>query len=137
MQARSKGLAILLATLLLGMVLGGLLHGYVQRERFRDALRLARPPQLVADIERAVQPRDDGQREAIRDILQATMQRMQQQRQADQSQLRATIDSMEASLLPLLDESQQIRLQEHLSGPRTLMPPPRGHRGPPRRAVPR
>ena len=80
MQARSKGLAILLATLLLGMVLGGLLHGYVQRERFRDALRLARPPQLVADIERAVQPRDDGQREAIRDILQATMQRMQQQR---------------------------------------------------------
>ena len=135
MKARSKGAAILLATLVLGMVLGGLLHGYVQRERFRDALRLARPPELVADIERAVQPRDDAQGEAIRQILRETMQRLQQQRLADHKQLRSTIDSMEAALLPLLDEAQQDRLQRHLSGPRQLMRPGGERPGPPRRPM--
>ena len=123
---------MLLATLVLGMVLGGLLHGFVQRERFRDALRMARPPQLVADIERAVQPTDDTQRQALRTILHETGRRLEQQREVNQKHLRATIDSLEAALLPLLNEAQQARLRDHLSGPRRMIPPPGEGRRPPR-----
>ena len=137
MTLRTKSALVLLATLLIGMVLGSLLHGFVQRQRFRDALSLARPPQLIADIERVIGVEDDARRRAVRSLLEESSGRLRAERLEHALFLRTTLDSHEAALAPLLDEDQRARLRNHLAGHRRVMrrgPP--GEGPPPRRPPP-
>ena len=133
MTATTKSVLILATTLVLGMILGALLFGSIQRHRFRHALSLARPQHFTATLERALKPRDDAQREAIRAILDSLDGRMRNDREERAVAMRARLDSLEAHLAPILSEDQRERLHEHLTQHKGAVrrPPPLGRRMPP------
>ncbi len=106
--------AILIATLVLGMVLGALGFSVYQRHRFRDALSLARPALFTAGIRRAIGPVDETRRERIAAVLRGVDKRMRAHRIARDGQRRAQLDSIRAALHPLLTDDQRRRLQRHL-----------------------
>ena len=139
MTSGSKSIAVLIITLLLGMVLGALGFSVYQRQRFRDALSMTRPAHFTASIEQALEPIDDDKREAIRAALRTIDEGMRAQRRARDEGRRAHLDSIEAALLPLLDEDQRQRLQQHVAQHTRFIkrggsrPPRRGPDGSPRR----
>ena len=134
MTVGAKSILVLLATLVLGMVIGALSFSAYQRYRFRDALRLVRPARFVDGIERALEPMDDAKREAVRSELHKFHQRMREQREAERRGRRSHLDSIEAVLSPHLDAGQKERLREYLSAHKRIGRP--GRRGPPRRGPP-
>jgi len=115
MTARTTSALVLIATLLIGIVLGALLFGAVQRQRFQHALRLVRPDRFAASVEQVVQPKDEAQRQAIRQVLEKADARMRADRQAMSQRMRAGLDSLQTGLSAVLDESQMERLREHLT----------------------
>ena len=133
MTARTKSVLILAVTLVLGMILGALLFGSIQRHRFRHALSLAQPQHFAAALERALQPRDDAQRAAIRAILDSLDARLRSDRQERAGVMRARLDSLAADLVPILSEDQRTRLRQHLAQHKGAVrrPPPPGRRRPP------
>ena len=134
MTTRTKSVLILTATLVLGMVLGALLFGSVQRHRFRHALSLARPQHFTADLERVLQPRDDAEAQAIGAILDRFNTHMRNDRQQRSDAMRAGLDSLESQLAPILSEDQRTRLRQHLTQHKGAVrrPPPFGRGRPPR-----
>jgi len=133
MTPRGKSALILVATLVIGMVLGALLFGAVQRQRFRNALRLARPDRFVASVEHVIQPTDESQRRAVRQVLEEFDAQMRRNRIEAAQHLRAELDSLQTHLAPLLTDAQRQRLQEHLLRHRRAIrrPPPEGPPGRP------
>ncbi|MBT6145269.1 MAG: hypothetical protein HN712_03960 [Gemmatimonadetes bacterium] len=127
MTVQTKSAIILLATLLIGMVLGALLFGTVQRQRFQHALRLVRPDRFTASVEEVIRPVDDEQRRAVGRILQAFDLQMRADRQEKDEHMRTGLDSLQLQLSLLLDEEQVARLQEHIVRHRQALrrPPPR------------
>ena len=143
MTSKSKSIAVVLCTLVLGMVMGALLFGAVQRHRLQIAMRLVRPERMIASIERVVQPVDEEQRRAIREVVRGTVEEMGQMHLEIRMQMRARMDSLEERLKPLLTEEQQRVLSVHLDAPRRLAGrrwrggmgprfPPKGPRPPPK-----
>ena len=127
MNARAKSALVLLATLLIGMVLGALLFGTVQRQRFQHALRLARPDRFTASVEQVIRPVDDAQRQAVRRVLQEFDTQIRADRQEKSQHMRAQLDSLQSRLSSLLDETQLARLREHIvRHRRALRRPPKG-----------
>ena len=114
MSSGTRIAAILIATLVLGMVVGALGFSVYQRHRFRDALSLARPALFTAGIRRAIGPVDETRREQIAEVLRRIDGRMRTNRIARDGQRRAQLDSMRAALHPLLTDDQRRRLQRHL-----------------------
>ena len=132
MTARSKSILMLATTLVIGMVLGALLFGTVQRQRFGDALRLVRPDRFVASVEQVIQPVDERQRQAVRRALEGFDDQMQRSRGEMAQRMRAELDSLQSRLSPLLDEAQRARLREHLTRHRgAIRRPPPGAPPPP------
>ncbi|MFH1568711.1 MAG: hypothetical protein ABIL09_12000 [Gemmatimonadota bacterium] len=134
MNARAKSALVLVATLVIGMVLGALLFGMVQRERFRPAMRLARPDRFMASVEEVIRPRDEAQRHAVREVLERFDEQMKRNREQAAVHMRAELDSLQTSLSPLLDQTQRQHLREHLLRHREFIR--RGPPGPPPGSVP-
>ena len=133
MTSGTRSVALLIATLVLGMILGALGFSVFQRQRFRDALSLSRPAHFTAGIEHAIEPIDDDKREAIRGVLRSIDQNMRTDRVARDKARRAHLDSIEAALIPLLDEGQRQRLRQHMERlTRFINRRGRGPRRPPR-----
>ena len=128
MTARTKSALVLAATLLIGMILGALLFGAVQRHRFENALRLARPDRFAASVEQIVRPVDAEQRRALRRVLEAFHVQMRSNRVEAAERMRAQLDSLQTRLSALLDDDQMARLQEHVRRHRRVL-----RRGPGRR----
>lgn len=126
----TRSALILAATLAIGMALGALLFGTIQKHRFESALRLARPHSLMTSVEEVIRPVDGEQARAVGDILKGMEAQMRQERSAAAEHRRAMIDTMQARLLPLLTAEQQARLKDHLvrhreaAGRRPPPPPP-------------
>ena len=114
MSSGTRSAAILIATLVIGMVLGALGFGAYQRHRFRDALSLARPAHFTAGIRRAIAPIDETRRAEIAAVLRRIDERMRANRIARNRERRAQLDSARAALEPLLTEDQRRRLRRHL-----------------------
>ena len=110
----TRSAAILIATLVIGMVLGALGFGAYQRHRFRDALSLARPAHFTAGIRRAIAPIDETRRAEIAAVLRRIDERMRANRIARNQERRAQLDSVKSALEPLLTEDQRRRLRRHL-----------------------
>ena len=120
MTSKSKSIAILLCTLVLGMAMGALLFGAVQRHRLGPAMRLVRPQHMIGSIEHVVRPADEEQRQAIREVVGDVVEEMGQMRLEVWTQMRSQMDSLEERLKPVLSEEQQERLSAHLDDPRKL-----------------
>lgn len=128
---RTKSIALLLTTLVLGIVLGGVLNAWWARDRFDRIRQMQRPGGLETVLMNTIEPTSPEQREAIQQVLADASQRVRQMRMRHRREVRATVDSLRADLLPLLTDEQKARLNERL---RNRRQPPRVQRpGPPGR----
>lgn len=114
MSSRTRIASILIATLVLGMVVGALGFSVYQRHRFRDALSLARPTLFTARLQRALGPVEEERRQRIASILRRVDERMRAHRIARDRERRAQLDSIRAALHPLLTDEERRRLQRYL-----------------------
>ena len=139
MKLETKSSVILIATLLLGVAIGLVGQGALQRAMHdprgpRNGER-ARPSGFVARMESVLQLRAD-QQAPVRPLLESTADQNQRVIDDAHSRLRAQLDTLRTTLAPLLDEPQRARLADEaqrLPDPfrPPPPPPPRGGGGPP------
>jgi hypothetical protein len=129
---RTKSVALLVLTLLLGVVLGGVLNAWWARERFERIRQLRAPGGLETVLLNTIEPTSPEQRQQVQAVLDDTASRVRALRRAHRQELRATLDSMRTALAPFLSEEQKERLRERM---RRRVGPPRwrqsGQAGPP------
>lgn len=133
MQIDAKAAVMLVITLALGIALGALGAGALSRQRNEQVQQLRHAPGFVAHMEEVIQPRDAAQRERIEPILTTTAARNDSILHGTNEQLRAALDSMRTRLAPMLDVSQQQRLEQaaKLAPPIRPTGEGRGDQGPP------
>ena len=130
MSSRARIAAVLVGTLVLGMVVGALGFSVYQRHRFRDALSLARPTLFTARLERVIGPVEESRRQQIDEVLRRADERMRANRIARDRERRAQLDSIRAALHPLLTDGQRRRLERYLERHKRWMKRgPSPHRG--------
>lgn len=126
MKIQIKTALILVVTLLIGMMLGALIHGTVMRNRIKKtALGLRTPHSFTRRME-AMLDLDESQREAVEDILMRHHQRMTKYR----LEVRVLMDSLQKELEPILTDEQKARLNRppFFRGEPGRKPPPFGRR---------
>lgn len=129
MRARTKSVLILSATLLIGIVLGGVISGAIVNRRLQQLTELRRPGGFEFFLEHAIQPEDEEQAEAIHDVLERMGPRFHEILERSHSEMEALRDSVRAELDPILTEEQKERLEARTRMRPGLMRPP-GLRGP-------
>lgn len=125
MRIEMRSALILLATLLIGALLGALITGALAQRRISRVAEM-RERGFRMHIERIIEPRDEEQREAIRALLEVAAQRNQEIMRGARERLGDQLRQMREELLPLLDEEQRQRLESAAEGFRRG-----GFRGPP------
>lgn len=136
---RTKSIALLVATLLLGIILGAVLNAWWARERFERLRRLRTPGGFEQIVTRTLEPTSPEQRRGIEAVVGRTAKRLDSLRAGHWRAVRATVDSMRVDLEPILTEEQIERLKRrtrmHRPGPFVGppgRPPGPGGPGPPR-----
>ena len=127
---RTKSVLILIATLVLGALLGAVLTGWWVQNRV-DRLRSVRTSDgFVERVVRRVEPVSAAQRDSIAEIAQYRARQLSDLRQSHRRHTRAILDSLRQDLQPVLTEEQAERLERQM--PRHGRPGdrPRGRRGP-------
>ncbi|MBT8401612.1 MAG: hypothetical protein KJO98_14135 [Rhodothermia bacterium] len=114
MSPRTKSILLLLATLIIGLLLGALINGYFVRQRLDRLGSLMTRDGYSSRLIEVVNPSNEEQREALRSVLDGASPKaieiMRESRQA----MRALNDSVKAELEDILTEEQMARLEEHL-----------------------
>jgi hypothetical protein len=133
MKVEAKSAAILLTTLVLGIILGLVSQGTFQRLREQQVTAMRRPPGFVAHMEQVIEP-TTKQDSVVRPVLERTALSNQQIIEAARAALRQNIDSMQRELTPVLNADQLDRLSKSSRLPDPFRPPPPrdGQRPPPR-----
>lgn len=126
---QTKSVLILLATLLLGALLGAVLTGWWVQQR-TDRIRALRTADgFVERVVRQVEPTSAAQRDSVQVIARNRADQLQRLRGAHRADTRAVLDSLRQDLQPVLTEEQITRLERRLPG--------RGRDGERRRPRPR
>ncbi len=115
MRIEMRSALILLATLLIGALLGALITGALAQRRISRVAEM-RERGFRMHIERIIEPRDEEQREAIRAVLEVAAQRNQEIMRGARERLGDQLRQMREELLPLLDEEQRQRLESAAEG---------------------
>ncbi len=132
MNLEVKSSVILLSTLALGVALGVMGQGAIQRSRGGPDARVgpgtpgARQPGFVMHMKEILQLRAD-QDATVGPVLEATARVNRRVIDAARAELRIAVDSMSITLAPMLDEAQRQRLAEQtrkLHDPFRRPPPP-------------
>jgi hypothetical protein len=131
MKIEVKSSMILITTLLLGIVIGGVGQGALRQSR-AFGVAPPPPPRFVEHMQQVLQLRVE-QRAAVMPVLEAAGDVNRRVIDAARRELRANVDSMARAVAPYLDEAQRARLAQRLSEmPNPFRPrPPRDGRGPP------
>ena len=131
MKPATQSALILLATLIIGFVVGVFATGALGSHRRARVERLRERGGFHEHMEEAIQPRDEEQWNAIFPIIEATAQRNRATIESARAELRTAFEEMIAELEPLLDEEQLRRVSEtaRFTDP-FRRPPPPGDRGP-------
>ncbi len=111
MRIETKSALILLATFLIGGLVGVLTAGAIAQRRASRVAEL-RERGFAMHLERIIQPRDEAQREAIRTILSAAAKRNLATMTDAREEIRSSLEEMREELDPLLDEEQRERVDE-------------------------
>ncbi|MCP2619797.1 hypothetical protein NLC35_00910 [Candidatus Aminicenantes bacterium AC-334-K16] len=130
MNVKIKTTLIILATLILGVILGAGLHRLYIQHRIKKIFTLQRPPIMARTLERVIQPTPE-QRIRIRRILHRHTQRLLEIRREYETKLRQEMTAIQREIDPILTPQQRKRL-ERRTPPlyrRWLCPPPH-HRRP-------
>ncbi len=125
LRIETKSALILLATFLLGGLVGLLTAGAMAQRRISRAAEL-RERGFADQIERIIEPRDDAQRAAVRAVLAAAADRNRETMSTAHAEIRASLERMREELEPLLDEEQRERLDLAAKRFRRADPPRRG-----------
>lgn len=141
MTPRTRSIAIVVMTLMVGMILGGVIVGALSMHRVREMRDIGRPGGFVAHMEELIAPADSAQRRAIRPLLERTDQRNRAIVDGARHQMEMAFDTMITELAPHLTPAQMERLRDELQHrrdghgppPPGLGPPPPDHGPPPER----
>ena len=128
MTIHVKTALILLATMVLGIVLGVLISGAFLRHPMRPEREEALSELFVSRFERLIEP-DEAQRDTVRAILQSYSRRFIEMHDKHHAEMAALMDSMNVDLSPILTEEQRRRVAEHTERRHRFMGPPPPFRG--------
>jgi hypothetical protein len=133
MNLKLKSSLIIIMTLIIGMVLGGLIvDTFLKKDRIRDRIaHLRKPEGFVQRFEQIIEP-DSAQREIIRDILKAHFDRVEKTSVHFREQMRVLNDSLRMELEPILTEQQKEKLRRRLHRFPPMRPESRNFPPPPK-----
>ncbi len=126
MSARFKSTLILLATLLLGMLIGALLNARFADQRIERLSSLRTSEGFVQYVDRSIDYEDEAQRAAVLDVLERSSARMSDHMQSSRQRTFALIDTTRQELAEVLNERQLEQLDQRLRQRRPAMDGPRG-----------
>jgi hypothetical protein len=116
MNPRFRSALLLLVTLVIGMILGALIHSSVRDHRMKRGAGFMRSEEnFVQSFEKTIGPVDEQQAEEIRVVLTEAAPGVISQWKANQTEIRSQLDVMQEKLSPILDEDQLERLQNRFS----------------------
>lgn len=130
MTPRAKSLLLMLAALLIGVVLGGLIHARMVEHRIERIGFLRSDRGFINHVERVVEPENEAQREAIRAVLETGAARVAEHRRRSRREVQILLDSTRSELDSVLTDEQMVRLEELI---RTREENRRSRRRPPER----
>jgi hypothetical protein len=111
MSVKWKSFFIIVATLVIGILIGVFLAGPVLHRRV-ERRHIDRGPELFTQMmERVIQPTAE-QREAVRAVLKEHSARLEELHEDFRTEMVTTIDSLKADLDPILTDEQKARLDE-------------------------
>jgi hypothetical protein len=113
-RTRFYGTGVLLATLILGVLLGALLTGAVIRHRVAERSALLTPKGLAAYVEAAAGAETEAQRGAIREAAARAAPAVRATFRRARAEMEATVNQLRADLEPALSDEQMARLDERL-----------------------
>ena len=113
MNVRVKTTIVIVATLIIGMVVGALIDGALHRRRTRDFFRKPFEKRLETLMERTISP-DDSQRDTVRIILDDHMLRMKEIAGRHGQEMAAVMDTLKQQLSMVLTDDQMTRFNEHI-----------------------
>jgi len=105
MNVKTKAASLLILVFIIGMFIGSLVTGAVQRRRFREINSMRGPAGIERLIERTVKP-DDDQRVKLRPIIDKYSQKIFDIREINRSQMDLFIDSLRIEVTPILTAEQ-------------------------------
>ena len=114
MSPRTKSTLLLVATLVIGLILGALINGYFVRERLDRIGNFLTPLGFGGQIEEVIRPTSEEQREAVRAVLDDAAPRAVAIMRESRSQMRALNDSVRSALSGILTEEQMQRIDERM-----------------------
>lgn len=115
MNTKSKSAALLIVTLLLGILLGAIGSSTLHNQRLEELRSLRSKGGFMSSVEEVIAPKDENQRAQIRAVLERSQASLEQVSQDCRHRFKERADSMHAALAPLLSEQQVQRLEEWMS----------------------
>ena len=111
MNVKWKSAFIIIATLVIGMLIGVFLAGPLMHRRVERRHKDRGPEIFTQMMERVIQP-TEGQQEAVQAVLEEYSIRLEELNEGFRTQMVTTIDSLKGDLDPLLTDEQKARLEE-------------------------
>ena len=115
MKARTKSALLLVATLVVGLLVGAVTTGSIVNNRLDQIRAMRSQGGFVGMLEQVIEPTDEAQRAEIRAVLERSEARFSEIRRECRGLYTASRDSMRADLASILTPTQQTRLDEWLS----------------------
>jgi hypothetical protein len=111
---RTKSVLLLVVTLLLGIVLGGVLTGWWVQNRADRVRALRTPAGFVERVVQRVEPTSAAQRDSVEVIARRTARQLERLRRSHRQQTMTVLDSMRTELRTVLSEEQINTLDRRL-----------------------
>ncbi len=119
MKPRVRSVLLLTATLLIGMVLGGLLRTSLFDGRMKRMHSLRTEEGFVGSYLETIQPADTAQEAAVRAILSSAASEIVGSVRANREYIGQRFEAMRQSLYPLLDDEQRARVEQRARRPKS------------------
>jgi len=111
---RTKSVLLLVVTLLLGIVLGGVLTGWWVQNRADRVRALRTPSGFVERVVERVEPTSAAQRDSVEVIARRAARQLERLRRSHRQQTMTVLDSMRVELRTVLSEEQINTLDRRL-----------------------
>ncbi len=118
MNAKTKSIAIIIGTLLVGIIIGSLGTGAIFSSRVAEIQALREDDGMSRFLEGMITPTDDAQQEEIRKVLRETQRRHMEIRRSVASEHQAVFTDMRAALSQILNEEQKEALRQRVEADR-------------------
>jgi Spy/CpxP family protein refolding chaperone len=113
MNTKTKATLAILATFIVGLILGAIGNGALMNSRSKKFDSMRPSEFLLSDIQRIVQP-DSSQREAVDTISKRTAQKIEALLKKHRLEMTAILDSMRSDFALILTQEQRERLRDRL-----------------------